>query len=116
MYRRGKSVVLVLAAALTLVLVGCGTFFFAPRAAPRNVPMFNNGQVVDITGRVGMDRNQITLRDLNSPALFRFVGLKPAEQKALSGLAGKATRVRLRVISSPSPNNYNAQFVQFATR
>ncbi len=116
---RVRRLVLVVAVALAgALLVGCGTFPASiTRGGPRSsAPAFSNNQVVDITGRVSVDKNQISLADLNSPAVFRLVGLKPAEQKAIGGLAGKVTKLRLRVLSSPAPNNYNAQFIQFSPR
>ncbi len=107
---------LVAAAALTLALSGCGTFSFAPSGPGRDAPLFRNGQVVDIQGRVVLNKNDVMLQDQNSDAVFRFVGLQPAARKALSGLAGKFTRVRLKVISTESARAYNAQFIQFSTR
>jgi hypothetical protein len=120
-----RGILLIAVVALVLGLSGCGTFPFArvsgpavraPGPAQREAPLFRNGQVLDIQGRVVLNRNQVTLQDQNSPAVFRFVGLQPAAQKALSGLAGKFTRVRLKVISTESARAYTAQFIQFSTR
>ncbi len=116
MHAIAKRICLVVSAvAFVLVLAGCGTFPFAaaPRGPAQPAPAYRAGQVLDVTGRVVLDKNQVTLQDVASPAVFRFVGLKPAEQKALAGLAGKNTRVRLKVVSVQSARVYNAQFVQF---
>ncbi len=104
--------------ALALVLAGCGSFPVAtgPRGPAQPASAYRAGQVVDVTGRVVLNRNQVTLQDVASPAVFRFVGLKPAEQKALAGLAGKNTRVRMKIVSVESARAYNVQFVQFSPR
>jgi hypothetical protein len=107
----------VLAAVALAALAGCATFPFLQTTGPsRDAPLYRNGQIVDIVGRVIVDKNRILLQDQDSPALFVFVGLEPAAQKALAGLEGKYTKVRLRVVSVQSARGYNAQFIQFATR
>jgi hypothetical protein len=109
-----RGVLMVFAVAFALSLAGCGSI--AKSSPASAAPLFKNGQVVDIEGRVVMDKNQVTLQDLKTQTVFRFTGLQAAPQKALSGLAGKVTRVRLRVVSAQAARVYNAQFIQFSTR
>jgi hypothetical protein len=106
-----------LAVSVLVTLCACGTFsFVVPRAAPGEPARYRNGQQVEVVAKVIVDRNQVTLQDQDSPAVFRLVGLQPAPRKALSGLDGRYTRVRLRIVSVESARVYNAQFIAFATR
>jgi hypothetical protein len=129
-----RSILLIAAVALTLGVAGCGTLFFGAtlgpnREAPKHVPnrpdrdgpkhapdrdrpLFQKGQVVDIRGRIVVNNHQIMLEDQNSPAVFRLVGLRPEERKALSRRAGEFTWVRLKVISMESARVYNARFLK----
>ena len=117
-----RSILLIAAVALSLGLAGCGTLFFsaalgpdreAPKHEPnrpdRDRPLFQKGQVLDIRGRIVVNKHQILLEDQNSPAVFRLVGLRPEEQKALSRRAGELTWIRLKVISRESARVYNAR-------
>ena len=120
-----RSILLIAAVALALGVAGCGTLFFSAtlgpdREAPKHVPnkpdrdrpLFQKGQVVGIRGRIVVNKHQVMLEDQNSPAVFRLVGLRPEQRKALSRRAGEIIWVRLKVISMESARVYNARLLE----
>ncbi len=113
-----RSILLIAGIALTLGLAGCESFFFAvrsperPKRPERHVPLYQKGQVVEIRGRIVVNKHQVMLEDQDSPAVFRFVGLRPEERRELSRRAGELRRVMLRVVSTQSARYYNARFIQ----
>jgi len=123
MHKNAKRGLLLFAGvALTLGLAGCDTFFFAVRnhesanrskRPERHMPLYQKGQVVEIRGRIAVNKHQVMLEDQDSPAVFRFVGLRPEERRDLSRQTGELRRVMLRVVSTKSARYYNAQFIQF---
>ena len=111
-----RGILLIAAVTLILALTGCGTLTFGFSSRDSGAPVYPRGQAVEILGRVVLDKRQVMLEDQNSPVVFRFVGLRPDDQRALSGLAGEVVRVQLKVISTQSAHAYNAQFVRLSGR
>jgi len=110
------GILLIAAVTLMLGIAGCGTFSFGFTSRDSGMPLYQRGQVVEVLGKVVLDKKQVTLEDQNSSVVFRFVGLRPDNQRALSGLAGEYVRVQLKVISTQSAHAYNAQFIQLSGR
>jgi hypothetical protein len=117
---RSRVLVSLVVTLVALSLAGCSSFGFVITGQSRAVPpalspAYRNGQEAIVTGRVVVERNAIMLEDRATPAVFRFVGLRPAEKKALADLAGQVTRVRLRVMSTQSAKAFNAQLMEFSS-
>ena len=119
-----RSILLVAGIALVLGLAGCDTFFFSvrrpesthraerPKRSERHGPLYQKGQVVEIRGRIVVNKHQIILEDQDSPAVFRFVGLRQEEKRNLYRRAGEQSRIMLRVVSTQSERYYNARLIQ----
>jgi len=108
-----RGMLLIGGIALILGLAGCDTFFFTVRSRPeRHVPLYQKGQVVEIRGRIVVNKSQIILEDQDSPAVFRFVGLRQEEKRNLYRRAGEQSRVMLRVVSTQSGRYFNARLMQ----
>ena len=111
-----RGILFMAAVMLAAGLAGCGTFSLTFSSRARDVSLYQKGQVVDIQGRVVVTRQEISLEDQRSPAVFRLVGLRQDERKALTRLAGEVTVIRLKVVSTQSAHAYNAQLVQPSAR
>jgi hypothetical protein len=111
-----RSILLIAGIMLILGLAGCDTLYLVVRSKPerseRRVPLYRKGQVVEIRGRIVANRHRIILEDRDSPAVFRFVGLRPEEKRDLYRRAGEQSRVILRVVSTPSGRYFNARLLQ----
>ena len=94
--------------AIVLSLSGCAVF------ADIQIPGMSKTVEQDnvITGTVLLEKNTYLINERATGDLYTLTGLSKGEKETLAELVGEVIRVELKVVSNPSPGNYNAQIVQ----
>lgn len=94
--------------AIVLSLSGCAMF------ANIQIPGMSKTVQQDdvITGTVLIEKNTYLINERTTGNLYTLIGISKDQKEALTGLQGEVIRVKVDVVSNPSPGNYNAHLIQ----
>ena len=108
--KRKKIAVITALVSLAIVLSLSGCAQFANIQIPGMSKTVEQDDV--ITGTVLIEKNTYLINERTTGDLYTLVGISKDQKEALTGLEGEVIRVKVEVVSNPSPGNYNAHLIQ----
>jgi len=108
--KRKEIAVITALVSLTIVLSLSGCAMFANIQIPGMSKTVQQDDV--ITGTVLIEKNTYLINERTTGNLYTLIGISKDQKEALTGLQGEVIRVKVDVVSNPSPGNYNAHLIQ----